>query len=146
MAGYHQYTYIFMVILPFSNRILFPVFIFEISTLSTQGISDIIAPTATTVSHSLFTIPAGAITSWDWDFGDGRTASGPAVQHPFDTVGVYTVRLTVTDNRGASDPTTLTVDPSREPPPPGSSRGWTCKRGSRRTSKGRMPTPKACSP
>ena len=44
----------------FSMRIKSPVSILEISILSTQGISEIMAPTATTVSHSLLIIPAGA--------------------------------------------------------------------------------------
>ncbi len=44
----------------FSTLTLLPVLIFDTSTLSTKGISLIIAPTATMVSVSLFTMPAGA--------------------------------------------------------------------------------------
>ncbi len=38
------------------------------------------------------------ITNWDWEFGDGATASGTTVTHAYTMVGSYTVTLTVTDN------------------------------------------------
>ena len=44
----------------FSMVTLLPVLILQMSILSMQGISLIIAPTATMVSHSLFIMPAGA--------------------------------------------------------------------------------------
>ena len=43
----------------------------------------------------------GTITSYAWSFGDGATGSGPTVSHTY-TAGTYTVRLTVTDNGGAT--------------------------------------------
>jgi PKD repeat protein len=42
----------------------------------------------------------GTIISYDWDFGDGTTASGPRVTYAFAAPGTYTVRLSVTDDSG----------------------------------------------
>ncbi len=44
--------------------------------------------------------PYGTITNYQWDFGDGSTASGVTVQHSYSSAGTYTVTLTVTDNNG----------------------------------------------
>jgi len=47
--------------------------------------------------------PDGTITSYAWQFGDGGTGSGVTAQHAYAAPGTYSVRLTVSDNRGASD-------------------------------------------
>lgn len=44
----------------------------------------------------------GFIVRYDWDFGDGSTASGQVVEHVFVAGGTYGVSLTVTDDQGAS--------------------------------------------
>jgi len=49
------------------------------------------------------------IVSYQWNFGDGGTASGIAVSHIYPTPGTYTVTLTVTDGAGLSDSDTLTL-------------------------------------
>ena len=49
------------------------------------------------------TDPDGTITSYEWDFGDGTTASGANVSHSYPAPGSYSVKLTVTDNDGFSD-------------------------------------------
>ncbi len=53
-----------------------------------------------------------AITDYQWNFGDGTpvedAGAGTAVQHTYESRGVYTVTLTVT-NGAASDSTTQTV-------------------------------------
>ncbi len=46
------------------------------------------------------------LVSWRWDFGDGATASGVVVQHTYTNSGTFTVRLTVTDQRGQSGSST----------------------------------------
>ncbi len=48
----------------------------------------------------------GFIEWYDWDFGDGATASGQTVSHQDASPGTYTVSLTVTDDDGATSMTT----------------------------------------
>ncbi|MGH9161710.1 MAG: PKD domain-containing protein [Vicinamibacteraceae bacterium] len=42
--------------------------------------------------------PDGEIVAFQWDLGDGTTASGPVVRHTYETPGTYFARLTVRDN------------------------------------------------
>jgi len=53
--------------------------------------------------------PDGTIMSYTWDFKDGNTGSGKVVNHTFNSTGNYDVKLTVTDNKGATDSTTKTI-------------------------------------
>jgi PKD repeat protein len=46
--------------------------------------------------------PCGTNCLFDWNFGDGTSASGQTVTHQFRTIGTFQVRLTVTDARGAT--------------------------------------------
>ncbi|SEO66465.1 PKD repeat-containing protein [Halorientalis persicus] len=59
----------------------------------------------------------GTITSYEWDFGDGTTATGQQVTHTYDTAGEYTATLTVTDDDGdtATDTVTTTVTNNTSP-------------------------------
>jgi PKD repeat protein len=43
-------------------------------------------------------IPTKTIDSYNWDFGDGANATGVAVAHAYDTVGTFSVTLTVVDS------------------------------------------------
>ncbi|MCE8539777.1 PKD domain-containing protein [Ruegeria pomeroyi] len=45
--------------------------------------------------------PDGRVTDWQWDFGDGATASGQSVSHAYLRPGRYEVALTVRDDSGA---------------------------------------------
>ena len=56
------------------------------------------------------------IKSWAWDFGDGKTATGPNPHHLFDDDGTYTVSLTVTDRDGLTGTTTKQVTVANLPP------------------------------
>ncbi|MFN8059431.1 MAG: PKD domain-containing protein [Vicinamibacterales bacterium] len=42
----------------------------------------------------------GAITSYAWDFGDGKSGTGLRTTHKYDVRGDYTVTLRITDDRG----------------------------------------------
>ena len=46
--------------------------------------------------------PDGSIKSYEWDFGDGSTASGSITTHVYSQPGSYTAALMVTDDQGAS--------------------------------------------
>ncbi|PSQ41937.1 hypothetical protein BRD17_09860, partial [Halobacteriales archaeon SW_7_68_16] len=55
------------------------------------------------------------ITSYDWSFGDGTTATGATVSHTYDSEGDYTVDLTVTDSEGHTDSDSILVDVTDDP-------------------------------
>ncbi len=72
-------------------------------------------------SYAVFTAEADTvaeIVSYDWDFGDGFTESGPNPQHYYIHSGTYPVTLTVVDNNAASDlgSTTATIGGGNLPP------------------------------
>jgi endoglucanase len=53
--------------------------------------------------------PDGSITNYAWSFGDGASSSVANPSHSYASAGNYTVRLTVTDNRGASNSASTTA-------------------------------------
>jgi PKD repeat protein len=53
--------------------------------------------------------PDGSIVSYAWTFGDGASAAGPTAGHTYSSAGSYAAKLTVTDNRGASSSTTVSI-------------------------------------
>jgi heat shock protein HslJ/cell division septation protein DedD len=55
------------------------------------------------------------LVSWRWEFGDSVTASGIVVQHTYITAGTFTVRLTVTDQRGQTGSSTAQIVISQLP-------------------------------
>ncbi|RLE28770.1 hypothetical protein DRJ54_05925 [Candidatus Acetothermia bacterium] len=60
----------------------------------------------------------GSITSYQWDFGDGTSATGVRVNKRYGAAGTYTVTLTVRDDRGATDTETKTVSVGTANQPP----------------------------
>ncbi|MCK4327296.1 MAG: PKD domain-containing protein [Candidatus Diapherotrites archaeon] len=70
-----------------------------------------------TFNASASTDPDGTITSYAWNFGDGKAGSGVANTHQFTSSGTYTVRLTVTDNNGGTDRATMTIRVKGTPGP-----------------------------
>ena len=63
------------------------------------------------------TDPDGVLVSYQWDFGDQTTGSGVRVVKSYATGGAYTVRLTVTDDRNASNSTSQSVFVLNASPP-----------------------------
>lgn len=61
--------------------------------------------------------PDGKIVSWYWDFGDGESAAGKTVSHAFTSEGLYTVTLTVMDDRGAKDSISRKIEIDEAPSP-----------------------------
>ncbi len=67
----------------------------------------IVAPAAVPVgapAHfdaSTSAVTVGRITGWHWDFGDGETADGEAVDHTFKKAGRYATLLTLDTTGGA---------------------------------------------
>ena len=55
--------------------------------------------------------PDGTVQRYEWDFGDGNTATatGDTVTHTYSSAGTYTVELTAIDDNDATDTTTQTV-------------------------------------
>ena len=51
----------------------------------------------------------GSIVAYAWNFGDGGTATGITTNHIYTTPGSFIARLTVTDNLGANNSITTTI-------------------------------------
>lgn len=61
------------------------------------------APLEVTFDAGASMDPDGEVVSYAWDFGDGATGSGERVTHVYQEPGYFVPRLTVTDDRGATD-------------------------------------------
>lgn len=53
--------------------------------------------------------PDGTISSWSWTFGDGTSGAGAMASHVYSTAGSFIAALTVTDDAGASNTTTMLI-------------------------------------
>ncbi len=67
------------------------------------------APLVVTFDGSSSSDPDGVIASSAWTFGDGGSAAGQTANHTYQTAGSFSARLTVTDNQGATNTTTLSI-------------------------------------
>ncbi|MDT0167193.1 PKD domain-containing protein, partial [Actinotalea sp. AC32] len=61
----------------------------------------------------------GSVTGWEWDFGDGSTASGPTASHTYAVPGEYTIMLVATDDDGLSSSASRVVLVDEAPVPAG---------------------------
>jgi gliding motility-associated-like protein len=55
----------------------------------------------------LSTISSGAVSHWNWDFGDGNTSISPSPSECYYLSGTYSVSLTVTSDSGCSNTFTM---------------------------------------
>ncbi|MCW7079393.1 MAG: PKD domain-containing protein [Canidatus Methanoxibalbensis ujae] len=60
--------------------------------------------------------PDGFIANYEWDFGDGNTATGKIVTHSYSSEGEYRVKLTVTDDSSLTNSTTRKIKVENELP------------------------------
>lgn len=76
------------------------------SASPTQGT----APLAVQFSADGSYDPDGSITAYAWDLGDGGTSSEANPLYTYDSAGTYQARLTVTDDAGATDSASVTIE------------------------------------
>lgn len=88
------------------------------NTLPVAAFSETADRLAVTFDGSASTDADGTISSYEWDFGDGNTATGVNAAHVYAAEGTYTVKLKVTDNFGGVNEITKDVavtDPNALP-------------------------------
>ena len=54
--------------------------------------------------------PGGHVVAFAWTFGDGAGSSAPEIGHTYTAPGSYTATLTVTDDGGATDSDSVTIE------------------------------------
>lgn len=59
----------------------------------------------------------GTIVIYKWDFGDGTNATGMYLNHYYTSPGSYTITLTVLDNEGAADSSSVNITVTEEEAP-----------------------------
>ena len=71
------------------------------------------APFTLTQTASAIYLPPNA---WNWDFGDGSTATGPSVSHTYPAAGNHPVTLSVANATGCRDSVTKSIFINPTPP------------------------------
>jgi len=100
---------------PVETPPVYPVAEFAVSTESG------VAPLTVTFDASSSYDPAGEISEYLWDFGDGTFDSGSLVSHTYDTEGSYAVTLQVTDDSRLTSAASMVITvaaPEPEEPEP----------------------------
>ena len=98
------------VILPPNNA---PKAAFTFSPSAPGVLQDVVFDASTTtdgVDGNGDPLTCGASCTYQWDFGDGGTASGVFVSHRFQRIGLYLVKLTATDQGRAAATVTQAVN------------------------------------
>ena len=92
-----------------SNSVTHDITVTDPNTLPTAAFSSSTVDLAASFNGSASNDPDGSIASYAWEFGDGAVASGVTTDHTYAAGGTYQVKLTVTDNRGATAEVTKPV-------------------------------------
>jgi hypothetical protein len=74
--------------------------------------------TAVTFNASYSYDEDGEITNYTWDFGDSSYGYSILTTHIYEKMGIYTVKLTVTDDKGVSDTDSFEIIISQPSNPP----------------------------
>lgn len=61
-------------------------------------------------SGSIDATDTTVVRTYNWNFGDNKSANGRIAQHKYNSAGNFTVTLTVTDNSGASNTSSKSID------------------------------------
>lgn len=90
------------------------------NVITIAGPTEVIVGQPLTLDGQVNGNPGYAPYIYDWDLGDGGTASGQSVAHTYAAPGTYTVQLTVTDTygngQGCTGITTLPITVHDAPP------------------------------
>lgn len=73
------------------------------------------APLPVSFSSSGSYDPDGTIAIYAWTFGDGSSSTAASPQHTYSNPGAYTATLTVTDDRGGSSTTSVSITVNQNP-------------------------------
>jgi serine protease len=84
----------------------------EVDPVASFTVSDspVLVENEVTLDASRAGDPDGEIVSYEWDFGDGTTATGETVTHVWEDPELHEVSLTVTDDSDRTDTGTRTID------------------------------------
>lgn len=109
-ASIGQYTLIGLISNP--NGDYPPVALANASTTSGD------APLAISFSGSQSSDVDGTIVAYKWDFGDGTSSFAADVEHVYNSPGIFTAMLTVTDNSGLTGSASLQIESFAPNQPP----------------------------
>lgn len=73
------------------------------------------APLAVSFSSAGSYDPDGSIAGYSWNFGDGGSSGAANPSHIYNSVGDFSATLTVTDNGGATDSSSVSISVSQAP-------------------------------
>ena len=106
-----RFIYIFLLLMLFIASCTNPNPFENKAPISSFTMSETTATTGTQISFdgSASSDSDGNITNYNWNFGDSNVAVGSTVTHKYTNPGSYTVKLTVTDNSGASNTSSKTI-------------------------------------